>query len=193
MRLLALAVLACSCQRAQVATTPMELEHNLLDLSRVEVFAPEGAARLRAQVVLTELAARGEFEICLGEPAEGSFEDSHAARLIFGTSDEAEVLRLAEPLEIETEEGERGFKIFGEWFRAPTDALVFTREDPDRPGLPVTVYAANDPLTLHNWMQDFEPCSRPGVRVFAGGELAFSARCSLSGSPWLGTLFDARS
>src|SRR5690606_24128817 len=68
--------------------------------------------------------------------------------------------------------------------------LVATFEDPTRPGWPVTVVAAGDPLQLATRLRLLEPVGWPGARTFRDGEPVFDLRLGLDGSPARSTLTD---
>ena len=46
--------------------------------------------------------------------------------------------------------------------------LVATWEDPDRPGLPVTLVCAEDPVARANLLRDLRPGAKPRLRLWSG-------------------------
>ena len=84
---------------------------------------------------------------------------------------------------------EGGFRYLDRDF-GKEQVLVATFEDPTRPGWPVTVVAAGDPLQLAVRLRLLEPVGWPGARTFRDGEPVFELRLGLDGSPARATLTD---
>jgi len=84
------------------------------------------------------------------------------------------------------------FTFFGRSFERPEDGFMATFEDPERPGLPVTVWYANSAEALEAYLSVLRPSFRPGFRAFRGGELELSGALSSSGGLRTADLIDRR-
>ncbi len=114
--------------------------------------------------------------------------DANAARVVVGTPRSALVASLVASLadragirvwagtETQPDIGV-GFRVGDYDFRAPEDALRATFEDPERPGLPVTLWLGNDLAHLVRQIDVLSPSPTPSVSVWRVGEIVF--RCPL--------------
>ncbi len=110
-------------------------------------------------------------------------ERSFAARIVVGTFALPRVGFLLDHLGMSY--GERadgqGFQYQEQAFDDDGDVLIATFEDPDRPGLPVTLFCGNSADALAPALGDLAPAWRPWVQCFRRGELALSGPLQLDG------------
>ena len=96
-----------------------------------------------------------------------------------------------EALGFERTDGTR-FSFFGREYERDNDALVATFEDPQRPGLPVTIWYANSPGALADYLTGIGPQLRPGFASFRHGELELSGPLASDGAVQTTELVDRR-
>jgi hypothetical protein len=198
----ACALCALACGRAAPVTEDSggaALMRNLLWSRGVDVELASAAHGAEGSVFVESLAramerAAGRSDRAyrlVSTPAE---RDTDRVRIVVGTSSEPRVRALASRLGVVLESTERGpsFRWRDQAFDDPRDGLIATFEDPERPGLPVTVYMANTVAALPGYLGGLEAGWRPWVRMFRAGELMASGPLRLSGAvvlprlDWLG-------
>lgn len=110
--------------------------------------------------------------------------DANAARIVVSTARSALVRSLASHagIHVWAENDAQpdigvGFHVGGYDFRAAEDALRATFEDPERPGLPLTLWLGNDLAHLARQIDGLAPSAIPSVSVWRTGEIVF--RCPL--------------
>lgn len=105
---------------------------------------------------------------------------AHAARVVIGTPSEPAIRALAEVLGIVVHE--HGFVVAGQAFAAPADAMVAVFPDPERAGLPLTLYLANDPQRLAAWVSEgIAPGWRSSIRIWRGPFLEWEGALDAQG------------
>lgn len=161
------------------------LHDGLLRAGRVEVafHAPQAEARdarARVERAVRELDQGGLFAARLVEP--GDEGDRGAARVLLADPRTPAATPLLEALGVEV--SDEGFLYERRAYQRPDDALVATFADPERPGLPVTLYFGNDLARLGLLLDDATPAWRPLARCFRAGELDFEVDLALDGAPW---------
>ncbi len=110
-------------------------------------------------------------------------ERSFAARIVVGTLALPRVGFLLDRLGVSygARADGQGFQYQEQSFDDDGDVLIATFEDPDRPGLPVTVFCGNSVDALSHALGDLTPAWRPWVQCFRRGELALSGPLQLDG------------
>lgn len=108
-----------------------------------------------------------------------------APRVVVGTPESEGVKALLPHLGVEPVPG--GFRFLAREFDWSTDVLVAVVEDPQQPGLPVTL-VAGVPATLLPVAGRLAPGYRASLMVLRGGSITLEVRLSPDGRPRLGTL-----
>ena len=75
------------------------------------------------------------------------------------------------------------FTIFHATFDGASDALVAVVEDPERPGLPLTLLYGNDAAALARYAAAIEPGWKPFLRIYRAGALAIEGPLWNDGEP----------
>lgn len=101
-------------------------------------------------------------------------------RVVVGACGEAHVAALCAALGV-TSTGPARFSYAGQLYERADDTLIATFADPERPGLPVTLFLGNDFTRLVLDLEDPLWGWRPNVRVLRAGELVFAAPLTLAG------------
>ncbi|MCZ6597227.1 MAG: hypothetical protein O7B99_06300 [Planctomycetota bacterium] len=181
--LLGLALLAsagtpfCSFQEPADIWT---LYQKLMDSGQVDVHVADGLDRLPVERALERLEGTTRFRGTIrGLDEEG---DPGVARIVIGSVRDPVAVGLAARLGVKIAKGEKGFHLWGRPYRNPGDALIATFEDPDRRGLPVTLYLGNDLAVLSRYVDDLTPVWRPGFQVWRSGELELQGPLRSNGS-----------
>lgn len=106
-----------------------------------------------------------------------------AARIVVGTLALPGVAALLDRLGLDhgdLPEG-HGFQYREQVFVGAGDTLIATFEDPERPGLPLTLFFGNSAAALPGVLGDLAPAWRPWLQCFRAGELALSGPLRLDG------------
>ena len=185
------ALLAIACARTEPITEDSggaALMRNLLRAGKVDIVVPHGSAEEPCALAAARLNLRSRTPASddllyrvISPEREG---DPKAARIVVGTSETAPAFWLVERLGVHAREQVPGVKSFywqDQDFSARDDALIATFEDPERPGLPLTLYYGNDLAIVARYIGDLRPGWKPWVRFFRGGELVLSAPLSTKG------------
>ncbi len=152
---------------------------NLLNAEAVEVYTGPGLAteplRRAASLRTRELD---------GYALRLSTGDEQLPRIVLGSYEDPLATRLAQQLGVRTglDSGRPWFAVAELEFRSPEDALVACFEDPERPGLPLTLYYANDDehlarLAAHELAAGW----KPSLRVWSAGREALRGPLALDG------------
>ncbi len=143
----------------------------------VEVRAPEveDAARRAAETLAALCPYDVEVVIGAGAPA-------GVPRIVLGRTDDAETAALAERCGFPAPDEGTGFRFQNRTYSRADEVLVATVEDPDRVGLPLTLYLANSPEALEAEARDLAPVWRRGALVRRGGQLLLRATLADDGA-----------
>jgi len=95
--------------------------------------------------------------------------DARTPRIVLGSASDPAARRLAEALGVVFQN--RGFDFLGREYGGPADALLAAFEDPDRPGLPVTLYLGVTPEGVADYVHDLELRSSSSFATWRMGEL----------------------
>jgi hypothetical protein len=111
-------------------------------------------------------------------------ERSFAARIVVGTLALPRVGVLLDHLAVlhGARAGGEGFRFQEQYFADEGDVLIATFEDPERPGLPVTLFSGNSVEAIAASLGDLAPAWRPWIQCYRKGELALSGPLQLNGS-----------
>lgn len=169
-----LIIVLAGCSRVEPAKHAADLRRNLELAPGVEVFAPQGVLLERCRLVASWGLGHEMTVLNSNEPG-----DTQRARIVLGTPSTSDLSQWMKLVGASVSQG--GFKFEGHLYAKPADALIFTIEDPERPGLPLTAYIGNDVAWLARYVMDLTPCAEPGVRSFEDGRLIVQAEASLSG------------
>ena len=161
----------------------------LLSVGRLEVVVEErdlheplerAAARLRA----AHPDARFEAFVTDGT-APGS---STIPRVVVGTaaSNRTWLLAVRTGMRGDRTASPASFVLAGETFSDPADALTATFEDPERPGLPVTVVLGNSAAAVAEACTSIAPAWKPWIRVTHGLQVVRECPLALDGAPYAG-------
>lgn len=185
-------LVATSNSSAFASSDLWELRSNFMASQEVQVY-PSGEA--------TAAAARGAagrffgFRLTVMEP-DAKPVDSHIPRIVLATPE-----RIAAPggkqiasyfERIGVECLDTGFNFYGRSWDLPEDGFAATFEDPDRPGLPLTIWYANSEAALALYTSSLEPVWTPGLAAFRFGETELEGPLGADGSLATAVLIDRR-
>jgi len=180
--LCALALLLCACdsyERVDSASGGAALMHNLQRAGMVEVQAAKGIV-LETAMRAASLRVRERD----GYALRISTGDTHLPRVWLGCYADSAARSQLERMGASTglNSGRPWFAIGEIQFGSPDDALVACFEDPERPGLPLTFYYANDEEHLARLAaQELAAGWKPSLRAWSEGRETLSGPLSLSG------------
>jgi hypothetical protein len=139
------------------------------------------AAAQRAIDRAGEAGAEGH-ELRVIAPADS---DSARPRIALGSFDDPWMRALAEKTGFlgEGPDRELRLQVSGALFTRGDEVLIATVADPERPGLPLTLYLAAEAHQVAAQLEELVPCSRPGVVVCARGALLFELPYLADGTP----------
>jgi len=176
---LALALCACGSRaRVDADSGSAALMRNLLNAGTVEVEVRAGPALEPVRRAASLFTREG----CTLRLASG---DARLPRIVLGCRADARARSLVEGLGVKTGEtsGRPWFLLDETGFDSPDDALVACFEDPERPGLPLTLYYANDEehlgrLAAHELAAGWKPslCVWSAGREVLRGPLPLAGR-----------------
>ena len=181
------------CSAATASNSDLwELRNHFLAAREVQVY-PSGA--------LTERAVRGARERFHGYKmtvmAPGAQPQGPAIpRIVLATPERlaapggAQISTYFEHLGVEWTAS--GFDFYGRSWDFSEDGFAATFEDPDRPGLPLTIWYANSEESLALYMSSLEPVWTPGLAAFRIGETEFEGPLGVDGSLATADLIDRR-
>lgn len=169
-------VLCCALASAPRAGE-WELYRRLMDARALLVQCPPGAASLQAERLAAAGATRTGWSVHFGADAPRG-----AARLVLGSFEFEPAAALARALGAERVPG--GFTFLGRDYNGPSDALIATFEDPERPGLPVTLYLSSSAAVLPAFVRDLEPRWSPRFSTWRVGELEREGALVRADSGW---------
>ena len=86
-------------------------------------------------------------------------------------------------VEIDVGASKPSFTVFHAKFGGASDALVAVVEDPERPGLPLTLLYANGAAALERYSAVIEPGWKPFLRIYRAGALAIEGPLWNDGEP----------
>jgi hypothetical protein len=95
--------------------------------------------------------------------------DATLPRIVIGSASDPLVRRLAEHIGAQFQG--RGFQFLQREYSSATDALLATFEDPDRPGLPLTLYLGVTPDGIAHYVYDVALRSEPAFAAWRSGEI----------------------
>jgi len=152
---------------------------HLYQCGSLELIAPAGAVGARAERSLLRWCG------LIGIPLDRV--DSHRGasdnpRIVVGTFDDPMVSRLIAATGAEVSP-EHGLQWIDREFKGDGVALVATFEDPERHGLPLTIFCGSTMGALESLSLGLRPVARPGARIFRGGRIALSVELSATGTP----------
>ena len=178
---------------------PRQLQRHLLLLLLVALASCGGHEGEGALFRAASLAAPARLELALeldprafelqARPSLGTGGGT-APRVVVGTPESEGVKALLPHLGVEPVPG--GFRFLAREFDWSTDVLVAVVEDPQQPGLPVTL-VAGVPATLLPVAGRLAPGYRASLMVLRGGSITLEVRLSPDGRPRLGTLRESTS
>lgn len=155
------------------------MQRQLGQCAALELVAPAGAVGARAESSLLRWCTVLGIPLDRVDAQRGSGVNP---RVVVGVLDDPLVRELlgAAGANISPE---GGLQFLGRSFDGPMAAWVGTFEDPERPGLPVTVFAGRSMAALESLASELRPVARPGARVFRGGRLSLAVELDARGAP----------
>jgi len=142
---------------------------NLLRTPAIDVVVPAGVLEERCALRAAQVARPGEPPLRVVTQPDQCLRDH--ARVVIGTMAEAHVRHLAARLGV-APAAPQGFQYQGLVLDRASDALIATFEDPERPGLPVTLFLGNEPASLARDLGAALWGWKPALCVWREGELA---------------------
>jgi hypothetical protein len=181
---IALLFLCAACSRVQRAGEGggAVLMRNLLRVQAVEIVADAGPVQEACRAAADRIARERGVSCRVLSPGEPG--DPRAARIVLtGPWDPAAVLRLGIlGVQVDANAQRPSFTFRRAQFAGRSDALTAVIEDPDRPGLPLTIYYANGAGILERCAPDVEPGWKPWVRIYRAGARALEGPLAADGS-----------
>lgn len=190
---IALSLLASACSRRAPAGVGggAALMQNALRASALEVVAEEHALREPLERAAAHLRAAGPHERFDAHVVDAaSAQDQDVPRVVFGTRASSTAQRLIALAGVQAigDAAHPEFTYAGLHFADPNHVAIATFEDPDRPGLPVSIVFANDPRVAAQFATELAPSWRPWIRVLRAHDLLLTGAIGLDGSPRLDDL-----
>lgn len=162
----ALAVgMAAACSKAAPHADAWSLFARLGRIRRLEVIAPDAACESIVRIPITLRAMHAGFEVTFARPG-GRPRDS--ARVWIGDLRTPGLDPLLARLSVERRE-QGGFRYLDVDYPGPRDALMATFDDPERPGLPITMFLAGTAEGAARLARCYAPCARPSFRTWLDG------------------------
>ncbi len=175
----ALAFAACDRRQPTEGGGAAALAWNLVAARSVEVHVDEPAAREPLARLAALERARTGADVRVLERSTG---DRAAARIVVGSARSPGARALAQVAGVAVRTDPRpGFSVGDVAFDGPADLLCATFEDPDRPGLPLTVWLGNDLDALLASIEDLAPRAEPRLDCQRDGERALSGPLGVRG------------
>ncbi|MFT4710411.1 MAG: hypothetical protein ACJAZ8_001878, partial [Planctomycetota bacterium] len=159
---------------ASSASDLWELRHNFVSSQEVQVY-PSGPASLASASMAT-----GRFhgyKLVVLEPGAAAV-DEQLPRIVLATPARLqepggeEIAALLEKVGLTWTKS--GFRFYGRLWNMAEDGFAATFEDPERPGLPLTIWYANSEGSLALYLAGMEPAWTPGFAAFRVGEVELS-------------------
>jgi hypothetical protein len=168
-------VCACSLWPSVAAGSPAAqasyaLQRGVQSAPAVEVHAEGKELRATVQRLAAIARASGAREVRLArDDAADGRTDPRTPRIVLGTATDPLARALAERIGVAFQN--RGFSFLGREYALPGDALIATFEDPERAGLPLTLYVGVTPEGLADFVHNLEPRSTRAFSTWRRGEL----------------------
>lgn len=156
------------------------LMRNLVAAGTVDVIAADDAIEARCAAIAARAPLAGEPRPNVVATAE--LGRAGNARTVIGTASDPPVVGLVAHAGVDFPRP-ACFRVLGQHFTDPADTLIATFEDPERPGLPVSVFLGNDVRALARDVREPLFGWRPELRVFHRGELALRVPLTRAGRP----------
>lgn len=147
------------------------LMRNLLTARTVDVIVRDGPIEEHCAVLASRVAREDELVLRVVDVPDES--PRGHARVVIGTAADPLLVILAARAGIEFPRA-GCFRVLGQHFDDPGDAFIATFEDPDRAGLPVTLFFGNDARELRHDVVEPLAGWKPQLRVLHRGEPALS-------------------
>jgi hypothetical protein len=177
---------------ASSASDLWELRHNFVSSQEVQVY-PSGPASLASASMAT-----GRFhgyKLVVLEPGAAAV-DEQLPRIVLATPARLqepggeEIAALLEKVGLTWTKS--GFRFYGRLWNMAEDGFAATFEDPERPGLPLTIWYANSEGSLALYLAGMEPAWTPGFAAFRVGEVELSGSLMTDGTLATAGLTDRR-
>jgi len=185
-----LALPASSCgggDSASAAANPdaWTLFRGLTAASTVELICPEAELLAAARHSIERTQSRSDQRLVIVEPDRS---DPELPRMVIGTLADPYVSALAVRAGVAMSDGS-ALIVGGAQMRRPEDVLVATVADPERAGLPLTLFLGNSPRGVSNELDVLVPHWRIGVLALRGGLPFRAVPLHPDGSPdWSGVV-----
>ncbi|MBL8863157.1 MAG: hypothetical protein JNK02_14265 [Planctomycetes bacterium] len=178
---LGLAVLlaaACDARQSVEAGGAAALALNLGRAPLVEIHVEDESAADDLRLLAALERERGGPTVLVKVRSAG---DPRAARIVVGTPGTPRSAALAERAGVALAADPPRFRIADVDHDRPEDAARFVFEDPERPGLPVTLWLGNDLARLTPQIEDALPRATPAFASWRGGEPALAGALGVRG------------
>ncbi|HJP00659.1 MAG TPA: hypothetical protein QF764_02680 [Planctomycetota bacterium] len=153
----------------------------------VELFLPPGPAARRARDAALLLTARSALEVELLAPTARGMRTR--PRVVGGLLDDPLVTALLAHVGVQPL-ADGGLRFLDIDLGREGEAIAACFEDPERPGLPLTVLAAGSQVALAHLVDDLRPTARPAARVWSRGQPCLEVELERDGRPRPQTLRD---
>lgn len=158
-----------------------QLYTGLFGATEIELCLPAGDPSPAVAEAVAKLEGRGEFKLQLTRAGEAPPAGrAKLPRIVLGEHSTPGMQPILEALEIEAIEP-AGFLFGGTNYIQERDVLVACLEDPERPGLPLTVYLGVEAETAQAFLGDLELTSNPGFVAYRGGHPMVQGELERSG------------
>ena len=180
---IALAV-AAACERTESAESGggAAMMRNLLRARAVEIVVRPGPLEDACWRAAERIARERRVECRVVSPAQHG--DPRAVRILVAGPDSELGVAIVRRMGLGPVTGQKraSFSWRATTFADPADALVAVVEDPERPGLPLTLLYGNDESELEPLLGSLEPGWKPSFRIYRRLEPRIEAPLSVSGT-----------
>lgn len=170
---LVLSFAACDARQSVEAGGAAALARNLAHANAIEIHVDEESAAEGLRRLAVFERARSGRDVRVLVASKG---DRGNARIVVGTPRSAGAATLAGLGGIALERGtDSAFRVADVVHDRPADVVRATFADPDRPGLPVTVWIGNDLDLVVRQIEDAIPRATPELETWRGGDPLLAA------------------
>ena len=167
---------SCGGDRGQANAASMQRE--LAQCETLELISPPGAVGARAERSLLRWCGVLGIKLTRVDSYSGSLQNP---RVVIGSFDELAVNEILITAGVTFGAGGE-VRWLDRVYEGSGVAIVATLEDPERPGLPVTVFAGKTMQALESLALELRPLAHPGARLFRGGRMALSVDLRAGGA-----------
>jgi hypothetical protein len=159
------------------------LMRNLLRARELEIVATDGPIAEGCRKA-ADLVAR-ERNVACTVRAPSSAADPSKPRIVVAAAKDVDPLvrRVLDKIEVSVDAAKPAFTFLRTEFEGASDALVAVLEDPERPGLPLTLLYGNDEAAVARAAAGIDAGWKPWLRIYRAGALSLEGPLWSDGEP----------